>query len=725
MHVPFVLLALTIALACGCQPRDDGPKQPIVDLIALFPFTEGRPATDRILMGDPRDRSLLDGGWTAPETRADGRVVRRNEASLTRVSFDAGQHPTPLRIVLTASVEVPPRSNPRQHRMLSTIRVRLNNRSVANIPVGPELGPVAFDVPADRLRPGRNDLALKHVGTIDPRGQKPRRGATFFYESIAFEPVDAVPRTPTSDGTRLVLPAGGEAPFFVRVPAGAELRLVLDPPTAPPPRVVVSADGVAAEPLDLEHPAIDLPEDALARIVLRADAGPVTLTGASIWGRPAPRTSAAAAVPPPWTDANVVLYVVDTLRADALGCYGHPGGLSPAIDGLARDGLLFENTIAQSSWTRPSTASILTGEYPIRHGAITLENAIAPDVTSLAETFRAAGYRTGGFVTNVNVGDRYGFGRGFETYRYLPEDTQRVGIHTPAPVMHREVQSWLDRHGSERFFAYLHATDVHGPYVPSADAARRAGAVAGPEVTNRDTLRGIVPRNAARATPADVAHLRALYQAELADVDAAIALLLDDLARRGLLERTIVVLVADHGEEFHDHGGFGHGRTLFREQLHVPLIVRLPGRAHAGTRVAGVARQVDVGPTVLRLAGFDPPASIAGRPLLEADGRPVAAADVETVAETRLSGQGEAALVSRDWKAILRTVDGRIHLYDRRTDPGELDDRAGDHPVRVGYARQRLLELAAAAGTRLPDAVDAPPLDVETAERLEALGYLH
>ena len=234
--------------------------------------------------------------------------------------------------------------------------------------------------------------------------------------------------------------------------------------------------------------------------------------------------------------------------------------------------------------------------------------------------------------------------------------------------------------------------------------------------------RGVLPRSP--ATAADGAYLSGLYDAEIAELDAAIGQLRDGLERLGLLERTILVLIGDHGEEFLEHGGFGHGHTLYDEQLHVPFIVRLPGAARAGTRIARSVRQVDVLPTLLGLVGVNPRPSSPGVALLGPGAEPPAEA-LETVAETRLEGQGAAALVADDWKAILRASDGRVELYDRRRDPGEQHDLAVAHPILVGYTRQRLLQLTMASASE-PGAATAPPqLDSETIRRLRALGYLH
>jgi arylsulfatase A-like enzyme len=731
-----VLAALGAAAVC-CRRADDAvPRQPIVDLVATFPFTEHRPATERIAFGDPAARPLLGDGWSAPETLEDGAVVRRTVGAVARVAFDTGHEPGPLRVVLHARAELPPGLHPVFEHRMSIVHVRLNKAHLGSVRFSPGQRAPAFDVPRDRLRPGRNELVLRHLGAGDVRARRPGRTAQFLYESIAFEPLAPRPPGPHigAGGDRLVLPPGTAASFFLRIPVDAELRFGLEPADlAMPPGLVVEGRRVPARRLTPRGhgelaAAIDFPEGSIARIVAEAPAdGPeLTLVAPAVWGRPPPASPARAAVAAPASPgANVLLYLVDTLRADRLGCYGHPAGLSPAIDRLARDGVVFEDVVAQSSWTRPATASILTGEYPMRHGAISLDNAIASDVTTLAERLRGAGYRTGGFVTNVNVGDQFGFGRGFERYRYLPEMPSRPGMHTPAPELHAEFLRWLDEHPGERFFAYLHASDPHAPYRPAPETTRRLGCATDAGVTDRRVRDGRPPRSATRATDADTAYLRGLYEAEIADLDAAIGTLVDELERRSILERTVVVFVADHGEEFKEHGGFGHGRTLYREQLHVPLIVRLPGRAGAGGRVEQPARQIDVLPTILAVLGLETPTSLPGTSLLDGAGRPTAGGGGETVAETRLAADGAAALVDGWWKAILRQASGRVELYDLRRDPGEQNDQSAEDPLRTGYARQRLLAVTAVTARASSPATASRLVDPATRRRLEALGYLH
>src|SRR5262249_25003349 len=153
--------------------------------------------------------------------------------------------------------------------------------------------------------------------------------------------------------------------------------------------------------------------------------------------------------------------------------YGYGRATSPHLDALSDAGITFERVVAASSWTRPSTATLLTGLPPPDDGALTLRDPIRAGIPRIAEAFRAARYSTGAFVTNVNVPDRLGLGEAFDEYRYLPEDVDRRGVHVPATQLHAAALEWLDRHDRGRFFLYLHATDTHAPYTPAPEFAAR------------------------------------------------------------------------------------------------------------------------------------------------------------------------------------------------------------------------------------------------------------
>ncbi|HEV7735694.1 MAG TPA: sulfatase, partial [Candidatus Binatia bacterium] len=521
----------------------------------------------------------------------------------------------------------------------------------------------------------------------------------------------------------LVLRPGARIDLFARAPAGARLHLAPGPDALV---LTIAHDGVAERDLPIQDADIDLGIDAdtpfRLRLAVPPGSGTVRLASLDLAGR-APRAVAPA---PVRRRTSVLLYVADTLRADALGTYGYDRPTSPHIDALSRRGITFETTVAASSWTRPSTATLLTGLPPPEHGALTLRDPIRPGVARVAEAFRGAGFATGGFVTNVNVADQFGFGDGFDVYQYLPEDVARRGVHAPADDLHAAALAWLDQQHDGPVFLYLHATDTHAPYEPAPETAARfvppgLTPTFGPDVSLRDIAAAID-----RVTPDDVRTLRGRYDAEVADLDGAVGRLITALRKRGVWDDLVVIFVADHGEEFFEHGGLEHGATLYREVLHVPLIVRLPHDAGAGGRVTALSRHVDVAPTMLALAGVVPPTSLPGRILVDADGTPTSAPPLEAIAETYLGRHRLQALVTEREKVVIDGRDGSLRVYDLGANPGETTDRSIDHPILAGYARQTLdatKHTFAWAGGGVPGR--APALDPATAERLEALGYLN
>lgn len=416
---------------------------------------------------------------------------------------------------------------------------------------------------------------------------------------------------------------------------------------------------------------------------------------------------------------NVVLISFDTVRADHLGCYGYSRPVSPHIDAFARGAVLFRHTVAQSSWTRPATTTILTGLYPRTHKTNRLQDKLSGQALTLAEMLRARGYRTAGFVSNVNVSASYGLGQGFETYKLLPDQ------HSSAADVNVQAAGWL-RNGWTRdapFFLYLHTLEPHAPYDPAPAFRQRFApevhdaALSTMRIFHSLELRKVLP------TPEMLRSFRDLYDAEIATNDAAFGDLIDLLVQRGLWDNTVVVFISDHGEEFLDHGGWQHGSTLHNEMLNVPLIVRAPG---TGARtVQRQVQQVDVVPTVLDLLGLPVPPVVEGHSLVPwmtggaADGEP----EAEAYSWLNLTGSRAAAVTTPAWRLIDDRGDHPGHyLYDRQTDPSEHRNVADQRPVRKGYLRSRLQAEERRKGTlRAGEATTG----AEHRKQLEALGYLH
>jgi arylsulfatase A-like enzyme len=436
---------------------------------------------------------------------------------------------------------------------------------------------------------------------------------------------------------------------------------------------------------------------------------------------------------------DIVLVSIDSLRPDHLGSYGYARDTSPRIDALAAAGARFATATSSTSWTLPAHAALFTGLHDATHGLSSDGLRLADEHVTLAEVLRDAGWRTAGFFGGPYLHPAFGLAQGFDVYQScmtrladdLPEGELRAEALRGAETAHADVtgprllaeaERWLATLDEAPFFLFLHLWDVHYDYIPPPGYAERfdpdyAGPLTGVGMFHDPTVRkGMDPR--------DLAHLVALYDGEIRWTDEVLGRVLDGLDRRGRLADAIVVVTADHGEEFFEHGGKGHRRTLFEEVVRVPLVVRWPGRVEAGRVIEAPVRLVDVMPTLLALAGAELPVAVQGRdlgPLLRGETLPEAPA----LLDLRRPRRHLRGLRSAERK-LVSDARGRALLFDLARDPGEV------RPLRAREAvaeAQRELDgrLEAAQGFRdglASRGAERTPLDREMRERLEALGYL-
>ena len=360
---------------------------------------------------------------------------------------------------------------------------------------------------------------------------------------------------------------------------------------------------------------------------------------------------------------NVLLVVIDTLRADHLTPYGYGRDTSPEIARrLAAAGTVVEEASSQAPWTLPSVISFLTGRYPGELLRGSTAYGIPEGVPSLAERLAPLGYRTGAFVANPTLHAGNGVARGFETFYSPPPVLDSMLLH--ADSVNVRAVPWLRAYQHEPFFLYVHYIDPHDPYDnPDLVDGRSPfdpdyqGTLTGGSV--HQVYLGQVPL---RDPPADIAFLTSLYDSEIHYVDRRVGELLATLDP-AVLADTLVVLTADHGEELHDHGGWKHGETLYQEQVHVPLIVRWDGHVRAGARLGGTVRLVDLAPTLLAAAGAGAPegAPWAGADLLPALAGEAPPPRLPAFAETDSCGPLRAAALLDGWKLILYRPAGALH----------------------------------------------------------------
>lgn len=429
------------------------------------------------------------------------------------------------------------------------------------------------------------------------------------------------------------------------------------------------------------------------------------LTGTSLL-RPAPATR------PP---QNLVLISIDTLRADHLGVSGYGRDTSPALDAFARRSTRFARAITQGEATLPGHGAMLSSRYYGSYASGSQPMGPPPEVEMLAEILKAHGFATWGFVDGGHMRRGFGFAQGFDHFE--DERVKIKGITARA-------RAWLDTHRAERFLLFVHCYDVHTPYnAPDpygsafVDPAYRG--TFRPNAGNFEAVEAGVQAFDA----ADLLHAIARYDGGIRHADHHVGLFLDDLERRGLLDTSVVIVTSDHGEEFLEHGGFQHKKVFEYPNLHVPLIVHVPGQP---ARVVGdVVELVDLVPTVLDLLGLPAHQGTMGRSLAAlVRGEPGDAfAGHVAFAESSLD-RGTRTVISERWQLLDDATGGRRQLFDLRNDPTERHDVAADEAQTVAELSAVLdRHVAENARRNTGTAHRAPDLDARTRRELKALGY--
>ena len=388
---------------------------------------------------------------------------------------------------------------------------------------------------------------------------------------------------------------------------------------------------------------------------------------------------------------NILVYMIDTMRADQIGCYG-AATKTPAFDRLAAEGVLFVNASSPASCTRPAVASLMTGVAPSVHGVHNYKMYLSPAtdaLTRLPELIKSAGYLTVGIVANPNVATVFGFDKGFDVYKELYRE--RTSLRTPtsydlvadAPVVVAEVKRVLEAvPAGQPYFLYVLSIDPHAPYTPPAPyetmydpdaSSERDGGLAALSVFDSAYQTG-------HALPPD--KIRALYRGEISYGDKHFGELIEWMRETGRLDDTLVVLTADHGEEFLDHGHRAHGHSVYEELTHVPLVLRYPEEFPAGERREEEVDLLDLSATLVVIAGGEVPATWFGRDLRASlTPRPIFSVN-------RQPTMVQFAARQDGWKLIFDETADEVRCYYLPDDPGE------QHPLG-GEAFERTKELLA------------------------------
>jgi len=428
---------------------------------------------------------------------------------------------------------------------------------------------------------------------------------------------------------------------------------------------------------------------------------------------------------------NLILITVDTLRADHLGAYGYRRATSPNVDALAKESLLFRRAFSQAPETNPSLSSLMTSHYVHETQVRRNFHQLQPGANTLAEILQANGWRTGAVVSNYSLRRGSGFEQGFEDYDDRMEDVATPtweGIERVAPKTTAAALDWLRRHREDRFFLWVHYMDPHAPYHPlepynamfleSAGGERKHLPFLSLESFEAGSQVGGIPVNARLGDHADPEYYVSQYDGEISFLDHWLGELLKETRALGLLDNTLVILTADHGEGMGEHNlYFNHTEFVYTELIHVPLLIRLPGASQAGKAIELPVGLIDLLPTILRALALESPGPLRGQNLLNPQPKAILAGAFFT--------PGQVTVISGEMK-LIHTA-GRYSLYDLGRDFYEARDLMQTGDVAELDAARGLKETMFAIrnqdelGLGLPVEWVVLP---EEKRKLKALGYV-
>ncbi len=619
----------------------------------------------------------------------------------------------------------------------------------ARVSKGEGFQEIVIPIPEDKLRAGENSIMLRATRTAPVRGKsrsiamdwlvlepKPAEGETPQAPSeLVVQPVDAGSRR-----RAVVLRPGARLDWFVEVPSDGILAFGVAAPSASSALAVdmKSDTSSSGERVTAERSWND------RQLSLKALGGQVSRLRFTNQGEAdialsdvRVLRSAGEPVTVEKPARNVVVLLIDTLRASKLQAYYPQTRVkTPAIDQLVSQGALFERAQSPENWTKPSVASVLTSLHPATHRTKEDASKLPRSALMLSEVYQKKGFKTASFIANGYVSNAFGFDQGWDHYtNYIRE--QR---NTNASNVFGEAQTWIEKNKDSRFFVYIQTIDPHVPYDPPDkylkmyDPAPYNG-----QVKNRRThlMLDEAKKNPKKYkfTARDKERIEALHDGEISYHDEHFGRFLAKLTELGLDENTILVVTSDHGEEFQEHGSWGHGHSVYQELLGVPLIFRWPGVVPASLRIGPVVSTMDIGPTVLEATGVSIPDQFEGRSLLG-----FMRGDWPLAPYVAFSDFLDHRRVIRggDWKLIIRGNLSHV-VFDLGNDYWEKTELDGTkNPIAQRYLRMLhgqflgaqdrghwLAGSTSSAGTKKPGLEqEKQEMTPELCKQLVALGYI-
>lgn len=412
-------------------------------------------------------------------------------------------------------------------------------------------------------------------------------------------------------------------------------------------------------------------------------------------------------------NTNIILITIDALRPDHLGCYGYPVNTSPRINKIAKEGTVFKNNFAQSSWTAASMVSMFTSTLPPTHGIfhgqviedkVYYQEVLSDDFTTLPEILKSAGYTTAGFSTNSHLTKKQGFDQGFDYFN----DTC---LWESADCVNNEAIKWIKDNSSEKFFLWIHYIDPHAEFTERNN-----------DWYNPPGKYGMMYRPKNLNAPKEK-HISG-YDGKIRYTDDSVSQLIDSLKDNGAYDNSIIIITADHGEGFQEHGQWFHSETLYNEEIHIPLIIRLPHGRGLLTEVDANVRSIDIYPTITDYLNIKPLPQLQGKSLIPfIQGKD--SSDLPVYSETRKKlNQDLRAIIKDGYKLIKNFETGTNELYNLKDDPLEKNNIADKKQVISESLLNKILSIETLALKTSLKAGRVEEKDMKEIEKLKSLGYL-
>lgn len=431
---------------------------------------------------------------------------------------------------------------------------------------------------------------------------------------------------------------------------------------------------------------------------------------------------------------NVILISIDTLRQDGVGAYGSTTSTTPAINAVAEGGAIFENAYSHSPWTLPSHAALFTGLTPTHLGIRKVEDRLGKKALLLSEVLNNYGYSTGAVTSYVLVSQAYGFSQGFDDFNYSRDYN--------ADMIVSLASKYINSHKKKKFFLFLHFYDPHWPYHPKLDIAKKfyTGSPTRELAQFHNTMDYYDWAVKALKGPEEfVKFSKSMYEAEINYVDQALGRLFSNLVNAGMINRTVILITSDHGEEFKEHGLMGHGLTLYDEVLKVPFIVRYPAQIPKNTSIDMRVQLTDLFPTILSMLGIENPVKFLDAKDLTSE---LIINESTTqhsfIAETAMSGEPRFAVIEENTKYITPfelhfgesiTLSHPTEVYDLESDAAETQNLAESQPTLTSHLKKELSDKLENIEKNRNEhgsmsAGESRALSAEEIERLRSLGYI-